>query len=236
MSECSDEIPKKRKKKQMSPKYQRDRTAKKIENGICVRCALPASPGLKLCDFHRQEEKKRQLKRQSEGKCSWCSKPKLPGKNSCQEHLVERNTYRLKRYLGRRCQGCNEIPILGMRWCINCRQTEVEKRLTLKKETLEKYGGCYCHCCGITEITFLSLEHPDKNGVQHRRELNVKAGYPFYKKLKEQGYPKDYRLTVYCYNCNIASGLHGSCVHETEKRFNQYMEKQYIPRIKIEDL
>ena len=87
-----------------------------------------------------------------------------------------------------------------------------ERHLKLKTEAINAYGG-KCVCCGEPEVKFLTLDHIDKNGDKHRKELRVEAGVPFYAKLKKLGYP-DCGLQVMCANCHIAKDKYGQCPHK----------------------
>lgn len=89
----------------------------------------------------------------------------------------------------------------------------------VKVDVLTHYsdGELKCACCGEEEIGFLSLDHIDDNGAEHRKELGRGrrgGGYTFYASLRKNNYPKEYRLQVLCYNCNCAKQFLGKCPHE----------------------
>jgi len=84
----------------------------------------------------------------------------------------------------------------------------------MKAEVVAAYGG-YCKCCGESAHEFLTIDHVNGGGSQHRKQV----GSQFYSWLKRQGFPKEgYRLL--CMNCNFAIGKYGSCPHESERTFN----------------
>lgn len=93
------------------------------------------------------------------------------------------------------------------------------KRDSLRLEMITAYGGA-CECCGENHPIFLTLDHINNNGAQHRKILS--NGYSrsgngkVIQQLKSLGWPKEnYRLL--CYNCNC--GRHrnnGTCPHEEE--------------------
>lgn len=99
------------------------------------------------------------------------------------------------------------------------REINKTKRLALKIETLMAYGGI-CKCCHESKIEFLTIDHIDGNGAEHRRSLGLDygsdektvAGHNFYRILKQQGYPKD-NYQVLCFNCNYAKHVYGVCPH-----------------------
>lgn len=73
-----------------------------------------------------------------------------------------------------------------------------------------EYGN-KCACCGETRPEFLSIDHIEGGGRQHRLELK-EQNKKFYHWLQQEGYPKGYR--VLCMNCNTSRGFFGYCPHE----------------------
>lgn len=76
-------------------------------------------------------------------------------------------------------------------------------------EILAAYGG-RCACCGETEPCFLSIDHIDGRGVEHRKTVE---GWRLYTWLRQQGFPKD-NFRLLCHNCNFSRGRYGNCPHE----------------------
>ena len=81
----------------------------------------------------------------------------------------------------------------------------------LRSDVLQAYGNV-CACCGETEYKFLSIDHVDGNGANHRRQVGVGSGFHFYLWLRRNGFPKGFQ--VLCHNCNQAKGSYGCCPHE----------------------
>jgi hypothetical protein len=91
-------------------------------------------------------------------------------------------------------------------------------RRALRMEVMSHYSGGkpFCECCKETEYEFLSVDHIDGGGAEHRKQgLTSKA---FYRWLKANGLPEGYR--VLCMNCNFAIGVHGSCPHQRKEAAN----------------
>jgi hypothetical protein len=87
-----------------------------------------------------------------------------------------------------------------------------------KINILEHYcddGGPKCECCGETQLEFLTLDHIDGNGGQHRREIK-KKGKSFYQWIKKENYPGGFRIL--CMNCNASLGWFGYCPHGNIKK------------------
>lgn len=79
-------------------------------------------------------------------------------------------------------------------------------------EALQAYGGLIpaCACCGETGLLFLSLDHVNGGGRQHRRET---GGGGFYVWLRKNNYPAGFQ--VLCHNCNLGRELNGGiCPHK----------------------
>lgn len=79
-------------------------------------------------------------------------------------------------------------------------------------QMIVEYGG-KCACCGENRPQFLTLDHVNGNGAEHRREITGKrsgGGYTIALWLRAHGWPKDgYQLL--CWNCNCARGFSGYC-------------------------
>lgn len=100
------------------------------------------------------------------------------------------------------------------------RQPEYMKKynLKLKRQVMDAYGG-HCACCGETELMFLTIDHIDDNGAEHRRELAAargvthgQAGAPTYRWLRDNNFPSGFQ--VLCANCNCGRQWNGGvCPH-----------------------
>lgn len=87
----------------------------------------------------------------------------------------------------------------------------------LRNKVLTHYGGNppKCTCCGETEIEFLTIDHINNDGAEHRRQIGryKSVGSNFYKWLKQNNFPKGFQ--VLCYNCNCGRGKnYGICPHK----------------------
>jgi hypothetical protein len=131
----------------------------------------------------------------------------------------------------RRAKGlcrCGNIPEPGFARCQKCRDYRrscpSHKRVRtaedwrsirhrIKLDVLTHYSGGQpnCRCCGATIIEFLTLDHMENNGAEHRRSIGL-SGSRFYRWIKANNYPSGYQ--VLCMNCNL--GRHhnsGVCPH-----------------------
>ncbi len=72
-----------------------------------------------------------------------------------------------------------------------------------------------CACCGESEVRFLTIDHIDGNGSEHRKSSGCGTGSVFYNWLLREGMPEGYQ--VLCYNCNLAR-RHGKCPHQLGRK------------------
>jgi hypothetical protein len=77
-----------------------------------------------------------------------------------------------------------------------------------RKSVLKAYGG-KCVCCGESQWQFLSLDHVNNDGAEHRKEVGQSQIYIW---AERNNYPPV--LQILCFNCNMAKGFYGECPHE----------------------
>lgn len=90
----------------------------------------------------------------------------------------------------------------------------------VRRTVLEAYGN-KCACCGETNSMFLSLDHVNGGGAEHRREVGS-SSYKVYRDVIRQGFPAKFRIL--CFNCNMAMGFYGFCPHQGESEFSPIIE------------
>jgi len=73
-----------------------------------------------------------------------------------------------------------------------------------------------CKCCGVTIITFLTIDHINGGGRKHRENIGLYGGYKFYGWLKKHNYPSGFQ--VLCANCHLGKHINnGICPHKDQK-------------------
>lgn len=95
------------------------------------------------------------------------------------------------------------------------RAVAVARNAKYKKMVYDHYG-MECTCCGVTEEAFLTIDHINKNGKEHREQVG--NGAAFYKWIIDFGYPSD--LRVLCMNCNYGGRRRPICPHKVDKPSN----------------
>jgi hypothetical protein len=84
-----------------------------------------------------------------------------------------------------------------------------ERRRTIKRRLVDGYGG-KCTCCGEETLEFLTLEHVNGGGREHRK---VKDSLAIFNEVIREGFPREY--TILCMNCNFAKRFGKDCPHAT---------------------
>lgn len=93
-----------------------------------------------------------------------------------------------------------------------------EERDALRVEVRRAYGD-RCSCCRETEPLFLTMDHVNRDGKQHRKLVG--SGLSFYRWLRMNEFPKEgFRLL--CYNCNCGRERNGgTCPHEQNRKIDR---------------
>jgi hypothetical protein len=103
--------------------------------------------------------------------------------------------------------------VAGQTLCEQCIKNRKSFRDNLKQRIINEYGG-KCACCGEAEPMFLSIDHINNNGAEHRREIGSKI----YNWLEKYNYPKD-NFQLLCFNCNFGKRVNGgTCPHKTKEK------------------
>ena len=160
--------------------------------------------------------------RLSTGMCSDCGAAPPVGNWRCQECLDKACRGQRSKFKNRTAQGlCGKCgtPSTNTR-CPDCsKQANVYAktyRNKLTKQVISHYskGTKQCHCCGETEMLFLTVDHINGGG----RQDFIKYGNStnFYSHLVKTNYPMGFQ--VLCINCNF--GRHrnnGVCPHQADR-------------------
>jgi hypothetical protein len=182
--------------------------------GLC-RCGAPRTEGSQRCEgcsaAHAARVARSQKANKAAGLCS-CGQPPEAGKRACSRCLLRRRKLSEKHKATGVCISCHfRGPQPGLAVCDHCREKNrakgAEIRARYRKAVLDHYGR-RCACCGETENEFLTLDHKDNDGAEHRKVVD---GGKFYRWLIKSGFPENFQ--VLCMNCNWAKGRYGECPH-----------------------
>lgn len=91
---------------------------------------------------------------------------------------------------------------------------EKERRMEIRWRVLWHYsdGMLYCNCCYENTYEFLSIDHINGGGNQHRKSLGSKYIYSW---LIQNNFPSGYQ--VLCHNCSMAKAFYKVCPHQIER-------------------
>lgn len=102
-----------------------------------------------------------------------------------------------------------------------------QKRRENSRNLVFKHYGDKCTCCGEAERVFLTIDHINNDGAEHRRSLKNMGGSPFFEWLVKNNFPSDFQIL--CRNCNWGKYANsGICPHQSSRRFNDYPEREYL--------
>lgn len=111
--------------------------------------------------------------------------------------------------------GCRK-PRAGKQTCEVCHKSDQirwRNRYQKYKELVFSHYGNKCMCCGETMKEFLTIDHINNDGAEHRRKINMKSGSRIYIWIVKNGFPKD--LQILCWNCNCGKRVNkGICPHK----------------------
>jgi hypothetical protein len=128
-----------------------------------------------------------------------------------------RNRIRQYRLGGGICIECGiSYADVGFRTCTACRSKDSEqgktKRKEIKAKVIEAYGG-RCVCCGESEPAFLTLDHTNNDGSEHRKKMSQTS---IYREVIRDGFPKD-KFQQRSWNCNCGRQINGGvCPHKNK--------------------
>jgi hypothetical protein len=132
----------------------------------------------------------------------------------------------------RPCSRCSERPrAKNLSWCVECNRAHVrayaakrrlepawaekERRRSREKNrrdrgrVLDHYGRA-CACCGEATLLFLTIDHVNNDGAEHRRAIGSRSVDAW---LIRNGFPEGFQTL--CHNCNYGKHLNGGrCPHE----------------------
>lgn len=157
----------------------------------------------------KAQEKNRKL-----GLCQ-CGRPPLENHKKCKICLQGSIRYSARIRKNRKkkglCTDCGEVRDRGkLLQCSKCRSRARCKKSLIKRRIIDAYGG-RCFCCKEKNLGFLTIDHPNNDGNEHRRLVGT--GETFYRWLVRNDFPEDFR--VLCYNCNCGRAKNGGiCPHK----------------------
>jgi hypothetical protein len=198
--------------------------------GLCKYCSTP-SEGKRLCpkcaESKNSSGRERRARLKKSDSCMNCGDLILYGTIRCYECNKKHRAAEKQRKasliaVGMCVRCCIEKSLPSRRWCAKCaadHNTRCKQREFARKlAVFNAYGGPKCACCGETIFKFLTIDHINNDGAEHRRSLKndkskSSSGQRIYCWLKKNNFPPGFQ--VLCFNCNCGKSLNnGICPHK----------------------
>ena len=153
-------------------------------------------------------------KYKADGKCLNCGQQSRPNKTRCQKcsDSSKKLVYQARKKQGVcvRC-GYKKADSKGSQ-CSECYEKALVRHRNTARKRRDKCLTAYghkCKCCGETKKEFLTFDHINNDGAEHRRSLNLRTITCWLIKSK---FPDT--IQILCWNCNAAKQYYGQCPHE----------------------
>lgn len=177
----------------------------------CSKC------GSKIGEFPDSYYQKRvcldcKKKRRYELQLQWIKDNKEWIKKYRGQHIDKWNANRRKNYAKNKQEERRKRNIWNEK---NIELVKMYKKRSRQKKRLScltHYGGDppKCQCCGETEYGFLTIDHINNDGNEHRKQIKIDCIYGW---LIKNNFPEGFQ--VLCYNCNLGKAQNnGICPHK----------------------
>jgi hypothetical protein len=156
----------------------------------------------KPAGYSSKANKQQYKMRLAKGLCVGCGvkgRKRLPGRATCRKCTKKKGEYWYK-------------------YKETMRVANLKYKTKLRDDVFNAYGGPKCKCCREEHIEFLTIDHIDGGGAEHRRKIG-KATQQVYLYLRRNNYPSGFQ--VLCMNCNFSIGIRGYCPHQKEKHLGK---------------
>ena len=130
-------------------------------------------------------------------------------------HICKRCT-RQSRAANGQCWMCSKLVVPGKKYCekhlaviAKC----ARGRRHIDRQLVLNHYGRQCAYCEDKRVYFLTMDHINNDGAEHRRQMNKgkssrsRSGSPIYQWLRTHGYPTGFQTL--CFNCNSAKAIYG---------------------------
>ena len=104
------------------------------------------------------------------------------------------------------CKPCDQTRAKTDYAALN-RAARHRRWLILRAQVFWHYGTV-CACCSEPETDFLTIDHIEGDGAEHRRQIGESSLYHW---LRKNGFPPGFQTL--CRNCNWAKHRLGTCPH-----------------------
>lgn len=147
---------------------------------------------------------------------SFASGPKDDDNRCCRKcqhtkNLIEFPFSRQKKFYGWTCKQCKNLRSKDTPSQLRSRAKAKENKLECRDAALAHYGN-KCVCCGEPEKVFLTFDHINGGGNQHRGDIKRQRFSTIGEWLLKNQFPDDFQIL--CFNCNWAKHANKICSHK----------------------
>lgn len=117
---------------------------------------------------------------------------------NCQHSIQKYNLYinNIEYRTNKLCKFCFSNKKIKKYICNYCNnKLKRNYQINLKLRAYQQYGNS-CKNCGCNKLNFLTIDHINNDGAQHRKKI-----YNIYSWLKTNNYPTN-NFQILCFNCN----------------------------------
>lgn len=166
-------------------------------------------------EYKRARYAVKELERKALGLCRQCPEMAVAGKRQCEKHSAGSKVHLRNLRARGLCQGCCAPLDTDKARCQKCLDKKNDKDLAERRSVFEAYGA-FCSCCGESKEKFLSIDHIEDNGYEHRKEIG-ECGTALVKWAIKNRFPSS--LRILCMNCNHGRSRNGGvCPHEQKRQ------------------
>lgn len=109
------------------------------------------------------------------------------------------------------CKMCTKPAEPGKHHCqkhLDLLKATKRRQKTVDRTAAFSHYGRACQFCGETIELFLTIDHKNNDGAEHRKELRTGGTtHDIYVWLRRNNYPDEFQTL--CMNCNYAKGIYG---------------------------
>lgn len=194
-----------------SPEHTQNWRKRQIKLDNCPQCGNendnenPQKRCTKCLEIAKIDNRRRRQERYDQGLCVNCGKnPYKPDRRRCEQCCIKQNDW----YKNSEYKDKNRV-------------LAKHRRKDRRARIIDHYGS-ECVCCGELEPIFLSIDHINNDGADHRAHITKKRGRgkaagstTMYKWIEKNNYPTN--LQLLCHNCNMGRHLNGGiCPHKSD--------------------
>ncbi len=180
--------------------------------GLCVKCKKD-SGGKVYCSECKEEINKSGRERRHKRWGEFLPKNRENARERAERYIKEGKCMHCGKPIG---QGGKRNMCAR---CVESQRKGKEKYKQKLRDIVFAHYGNVCACCGENNKLFLTLDHTENDGNEHRKKKRTPGrnytGYTLYADLVKDHFETEYKLQILCFNCNCGRSRNGGvCPHK----------------------